>query len=617
MKRITLFFLLLGVLVVGCQKADEASETVGDKQPTAFFKEDFVDGYSALLLADGYELLIDSKSSHVRKMCMAKYDFVEESWIRNSISSVELDSLERVSTIYLDGEVLMFSNYSEDTVDLIHIIGDDYQTFENVVYTPNGSKSTSTKSLCKETGAKHLESLVEIIQGTATSFELAASLVKNPLSIKSALMAALKCYGAVSGGLTGVSIDSTTMGWDYIFEKNPPSLLDVELLLVEAGKVLSQKLTENLIGNWDVKIVAAKQTSPRTANVQYSISGIKPDPSVRLSGIVSYKNRSEHTSYISVPIDVQNGTHSIDIPLESPGQYDIYIYLNAKWGVFVRDRTSLYIGHLELSDMSYDTYYYDDGYVYYEMSAYVKGENLNDVNEVGIYFRDTRTNEINEFPSYDSSVSDSKTRIKFTMLLDKDDFAEKDISAYVAKSKVYKFGPYAKTMDNTKLFFEETPFEFIYNKKPSISFISARIDGTEVIEQYVDSVRYKTSYSFEYTALGCLWLDKIQYEIAQDGWNNGWEEQRTLHDGDNGASGYAEYNNNGYSDLYMRCYYKMYLNGGRILCSDNSLFFRGNPISMITVGAKPETKSDNVCPAEEVCWKSYTQSMKCFPKVIN
>ena len=599
-------------LFVSCDGYYNYNDSDHDESYPALFKENFIDGYSALLLEDGYELLIDSKSPCVRKLCMARYDFVEDAWTRDGFCSVELDSLGRVNTVYLDGEVLMFSNYSDDTVDLIHIVGDDYQTLENVAYMSDVSKCTSTKSLHKATDSKYLDSVVKIITGTKTSFELAASLVRNPLSIKSALMTILKFTGVVSDGLTGVTIDAVTSGWECAFEENSPSLLEAELLLIEAGKALSQKLTETLIGNWDVKIVAARQTSPRTANIQYSISGVKPDPSVRLSGIVSYKNKSEHTQYLSVPIDVRNGTYSLDIPLESPGRYDIYIYLNAEWGFFVRDRASLCVGYLALSDMScdYDTYHYNDGYVYYEMSAYMRGENLNDIEEVGIYFRDTRINEINEFPSHDSSVSDGKTRIQFTMLLDKDDFEEKNISTYVAKSKVYKFGPYAKTKDNAKLFFEEIPFEFIYNEKPSISFISARIDDTEVIEQYADSVRYKTSYSFEYTALGCLWLDKIQYEIAQDGWNNGWEEQRTLYDGNYSASGYAEYYNNGYSDLYMRCYYKMYLNGGGILYSDNSLFFRGNPISTITVGAKYGTKAGNY--ASEACRKGLMCNKWCL-----
>lgn len=115
-----------------------------------------------------------------------------------------------------------------------------------------------------------------------------------------------------------------------------------------------------------------------------------------------------------------------------------------------------------------------------------------------------------------------------------------------------------------------------YSEQPSVKFTSAHINGTEK-----DSTRYTTGYSFEYEATGTFWIDRIQYTIVQDNWNNYWDAQTLNADGKYSASGFCEYDAS--SMASHQTYYTIYLKMGGVSQSSNSLYFSGNPISNVYI----------------------------------
>lgn len=271
-KLLRVIFLTL--LLSSCELLDDFTGNENNQwdekgEMGASFKSDYVEGYSAILIEDGYALLSNSN-----KLCLAKYDFISEEWIPDTLFSVELDSLGRTSRVYLQDEVLNFYNYSDGNVSILHISGDNYQIYEHLDFIQENSRTSLTKSTISknESGVNNLEAVIKTITGTIASMELAINVVNNPKSIKTALSA----FGYVGGfaeGLLGVAATEAGMALNYKFAGTIPHLLEVELLLIEAGRALSQKLTEELIGDWNVNISSAQQITADLARIQYTISG--------------------------------------------------------------------------------------------------------------------------------------------------------------------------------------------------------------------------------------------------------------------------------------------------------------------------------------------------------
>ncbi len=93
--------IFLTMLLSSCELLDdfignENNQGEVKEELAALFKSDYVNGYSAILIEDGYALL-----SNPNKLCLAKYDFISEEWSPDTLFSVELDSLGRTSRIYL------------------------------------------------------------------------------------------------------------------------------------------------------------------------------------------------------------------------------------------------------------------------------------------------------------------------------------------------------------------------------------------------------------------------------------------------------------------------------------------------------------------------------------
>lgn len=548
--------IFLTMLLSSCELLDdfignENNQGELKKELAALFKSDYVNGYSAILIEDGYALL-----SNPNKLCLAKYDFISEEWTPDTLFSVELDSLGRTSRIYLQDEVLNFYNYSDENVSILHIAGDDYQIYENLDFIQENSRTSLTKSTRSEneSGVNNLEAVIKTITGTVASMDLAVNVVNNPKSIKTALSA----FGYVSGfaeGLLGVAATEAGMALNYKFAGAIPHLLEVELLLIEAGRALSQKLTEELIGDWNVNISSAQQITADLARVQYTISGVKNDPSVKLTGNLLYRNLSENSPYTTVPIKVQNGDFYIDISLKGYGEYLVEVSLTGSWGFFKRDSESFQTVYLSLDDISYgDEYQYYDGFVYYDISANIRGDGkqLTDYEEYGIYFRNTKSNETYTKKSVLSNIFQS-TEVNFSFYVNKEDYENINYSSFVAKSSIYRFGVYAKDKKGNYLLFDEKTVEFVYNKSPKVTICNLQQGAIYSID--TDDYDRKAEYSYNISVEGGLFIDSI-YGFYEGQWVSpgisGYVS--TIADGDyNTSSSYVLFNSE--SDPHTNYHY--------------------------------------------------------------
>ena len=510
--------IILAILLSSCELLDDFIDNKNNQgdpkdELASLFESEYVDGYSAILIEDGYALL-----SKANKLCLAKYDFISEKWSNDTLCSVELDSLGRTSIVYLQNEVLSFYNYSDRNVSIAHIVGDDYQIYENLDFIQENSRTSLTKSTRSEneSGVNNLEAVIKTITGTVASMDLAVNVVNNPKSIKTALSA----LGYVSGfaeGLLGVAATEAGMALNYKFAGAIPHLLEAELLLIEAGRALSQKLTEELIGDWNVNISSAQQITADLARVHYTISGVKDNHSVKLTGNLLYRNLSENSPYTTVPIEVQNGDFYVDISLKGYGEYLVEVSLTGSWGFFKRDSKSFQTIYLALDKISYsDEYQYADGNVYYDVSANIRGDGkqLTDYEEYGIYFRNTKTNEAYTKKSVLSNIFKS-TEVTFSFYVNKEDYENINYSSFVAKSSMYRFGVYAKSKKGNYLLFDEKTVEFVYNKSPKVTICNLQQGAIYSID--TDGYDRKAEYSYNISVEGGLFIDSI-YKFNEGEW---------------------------------------------------------------------------------------------------
>ena len=123
---------------------------------------------------DGYEILI------------GHYDETEDSWNDDQFMVIHTDSLSRISELYTENELLRFSNYSDNTVDILHIVGEEFELHEQIEMQVTKSSILQTKSEGVESnqGSKTIEDLITVIFTTKASFELAANLVEHKSKIK-------------------------------------------------------------------------------------------------------------------------------------------------------------------------------------------------------------------------------------------------------------------------------------------------------------------------------------------------------------------------------------------------------------------------------------------------
>lgn len=190
---------------------------------------------------------------------------------------------------------------------------------------------------------------------------------------------------------------------------------------------------------------------------------------------------------------------------------------------------------------------------------------------------------------------------------------EKDYSNFVATLEIdaqFWYVPYAIG----KTYYKDLePKSVAYNEKPSITFTSASITGTQVTDydEENDITRYETSFSFDMDVKGTFWFTNIQYQLYSTSWNNNWNMQTVSEDGTYTMNGYLEYSSN--SDMSHTAYYQMFLNNGSTKSSSNSLIFGGAPGSpSVSIGGSP-----SYAPSKNAVKRSVSSNLAASSKFLS
>lgn len=304
--------------------------------PTHLFKENYYEDYDAYISEEGITML-SKKTEDGYEILIGHYDETEDSWNDDQFMVIHTDSLSRISELYTENELLRFSNYSDNTVDILHIVGEEFELHEQIEMQVTKSSILQTKSEGVESnqGSKTIEDLITVIFTTKASFELAANLVEHKSKIKTTL-ASLNLVSAVLPGLWGIGLSEVHIGLEKKFLGRMPSFIEGELLLVEAVNFCVEKLSDILIGPWKITNTNVIVHTAESAVVNYTVSGIKSDPSINLWGSIEYRNVTKNDHFTNISIPVTNGTHQKSLALSGPGDYILTIALNGTGGFLKR-----------------------------------------------------------------------------------------------------------------------------------------------------------------------------------------------------------------------------------------------------------------------------------------
>ncbi|MBQ6880030.1 MAG: hypothetical protein IJN52_07485 [Bacteroidales bacterium] len=303
--------------------------------PTHMFKENYYEDYDAYISEEGITML-SKKTEDGYEILIGHYDETEESWNDDQFMVIHTDSLSRVSDLYIENELLRFSNYSDNAVDILHIVGEDYELYEHAEMPITKSVLFATKSegVDADQGSETIEDLIKVIVGSKTSFEFAVNLIKHKGKTQTVL-ASINYISTAIPGLGGVALSEIQIGLEKKFLGRMPSLLEGELLLVEAVNGFVDKVSDRLIGSWKITDTNVIVYTAESAEVNYTISGIKSNPNINLSGNIGYRNVTNN-KFTNISIPVINGTHKQLLTLSGPGDYTLTITLNGTGGFFKR-----------------------------------------------------------------------------------------------------------------------------------------------------------------------------------------------------------------------------------------------------------------------------------------
>ena len=150
----------------------------------------------------------------------------------------------------------------------------------------------------------------------------------------------------------------------------------------------------------------------------------------------------------------------------------------------------------------------------------------------GVYYH--YDDHVNQREDYISVKENGSNEFYITFDIPREDFSC-DYNNFVATcANKITFKTYTIDGWGIKEFYDEQEPKIIYEQKPSLTFTSAEITGTNVtnVENVDDDERitYETTYDFSFDILGTFWISSLQMVLG-GGWNNLWEPLNVSQDG--------------------------------------------------------------------------------------
>ena len=370
-------------------------------------------------------------------------------------------------------------------------------------------------------------------------------------------------------------------------------------ILSYAGDKISDGQLKYL-GPVRLSIGIVEQLDAQSCKIGYIVDGLHEYGMANSDLYFELRNVKTGKYYPRLYLQPKNGYENAIIANLEPGEYGITLHIRTKkynWEYTTYPEVKFSIFNLELDRYEIeDNPQYEYGVVNFKMNVFLKGneDGLKGIQQFGYYIKYANAIDYRVVNNL-SSIFES-TPLTYELSIPRDGFSDETINytTFEAKpSNDYYIGVYVVLKNgNIVTFDEEIIEELVYCKKPEIQFTSAHVKNTDVIETYDNgNVRYKTYFTFDFNINGCVWIDYIQYTIAQSNVNNYWDPQYPQNDGNYTLDGWTEYTNS----IVHNTYFTIYLINGGTLNSRNGLQLscEGGSGSMSVTGGNTRSLSNS------------------------
>lgn len=496
-----------------------------------------------------------------------RMDTKSEKCVEEEVFVIYMDSLNRVSTVLLDNMMCNFYNYTETTCDIVFInIDETYYSVEKITLPQEKFALHKTRSA---SGEEFIDNATKVIGGVKASFELALSICKNPDKLRKALDAFDYMSEMMSGGWK-FGTSSATMGINAKLYNLRPDLFSLCMYLIETERTLSDFLTFQLIGNWALELISIEQVNEKTAKIVFSVSGIKENPSVELSGYVWYKNMDNRRAN-NIFFNVANKTYTMLLPFDSYGRFFGRISLLGAFGFGKYKSFEFNAYNLDLSKYEIEENpLYKNGEVNFKMNIFLKGneDDLKDIQQFGYYIKYANAIDYKEVKNL-SSIFES-TPLTYELSIPRDGFSNETINynTFEARPSIdYYIGIYVVQNDGNLVYLNERLIDgLIYDTKPKLKFTSVSIKNYGIQEIRDDIVYAYTNINFSYLVDGAFWMTG-NYLFCHGG--SEYPEYKMFSDGEyvSCTGGMGRLN------CVFSVFFRLELSNGAYIPSENSLWY--------------------------------------------
>lgn len=597
-KRTSLFlslvFLIVGILFSSCGKDDAIKDDINPKDWDFVYYENYVDSLDAIISNKGYVALFggievpisEDISSMERAIYVTKCNLETGDLDESDANLIVVDSTFVPTQIISNKGILRLSQLDNGKICCLYKLTgeEDWTEIEEIDFdiTNLQYQIPSTRSLAT---------------GGVSNFTIATAL--QALDVVSGLKGAIQSTSLVECLSNGLGIfgnfirnDEASVGTGLVSAGLTKSLNSGLLsILSYAGEKIADGPIKYL-GPVRLAIEDVSQTSRNTCNITYTVTGLHEYGMTNSWLYFELYKGQKRIDTIYLPS--KNGTVTKAINNLEPGQYGVVLHIKTKryhWEYWTSPTVNFSVFDLGLDRYEIeDNPSYSNGTVNFKIDVYLKGSNdgLRDVQQFGYYIRYSNASTDYKQVSRLSTVFES-TPLTYTLPIDFEGFNEKNYNTFKAKATGYYIGAYIQLNNGNFVTIDEQEIQgLVYEEKPSITFTSASIKGTEVTEYDEDGgiISYKTSYTFDCDIKGSFWFNTIQFQVISNNWTNYWDNQTISKDGAYTMNGNMTYGAK--ASMSHTCFYQMYLHNGGTKNSTNSLIIGGRPGNpSISIGGAP------------------------------
>lgn len=259
----------------------------------------------------------------------------------------------------------------------------------------------------------------------------------------------------------------------------------------------------------------------------------------------------------------------------------------------------------EIKDFKqYDAQYSTDsnnfGFVSFRTSINATINSLDDVEEWGVYVYDLNGSGTYDYYPSEFNAAKLEDWIDVDFNINKDEFDELNHDYFLATKNV-KVGVYKKVKNPTGnydylSYFRSEPqmCELTYDEKPSLTFTSASLGGTDVYDDEEGNPYYcSTQINANYTATGTFWVNTVDLVVIQGSAQDNIDYWDVMNDGDFPFSVYYKYPyGSGETSAFK---FDFVLANGNRVSSTNAIQLSGSPtVTNISIIGNESISSENV-----------------------